>query len=79
MLPRLTQHSGVRAKVSAACCLSHLLAWTVEGWEGQRTKEGSQGVVESPQEDSWGLEKEGTKLEVVKPQDWVKETDPSER
>ena len=79
MLPRLTQHYGVRAKVSATCFLSPLPAWTVEGWEGQRTKEGSQGVVETPQEDSWGLEKEDTELEVVKPQDWVKETDPSER
>lgn len=79
MLPRLTQHYGVRAKVSATCFLSPLPAWTVEEWEGQRTKEGSQGVVESPQEDSWGLEKEDTELEVVKPQDWVKETDPSER
>ena len=36
-------------------------------------------MAESPQEDSWGLEKEGTELEVVKPQDWIKETDPSER
>lgn len=35
--------------------------------------------MESPQGDSWGLEKEGTELEVVELQDRVKETDPPER
>ena len=35
--------------------------------------------MESPQGDSWGLEKEGIELEVVKLQDRVKETDPPAR
>ena len=49
------------------------------GRAGDKGREPGWGGVESPQGDSWQLEKEGTDLEVDQLQDRVEESDPPTR
>lgn len=49
------------------------------GGAGDKVREPGWDEIESPQGDSWALEKEGPELEVAEPQDYGQETDPLER